>query len=80
MVVCGVCEGARIRLAPSRTKGGVKMEPKIEIIHLCQRCIDAIRSRGEKVFKGHESESENLEGTNICEFCDEEDITYDCII
>ena len=56
------------------------MEPKIEIIHLCQRCIDAIRSRGEKVFKGHESESENLEGTNICEFCDEEDITYDCII
>ena len=56
------------------------MNPETEIVHLCQRCIDAIRSRGEKLFKGHESESENLEGANICDLCDEGDITFDCIV
>lgn len=54
-------------------------ETKIETIHLCKNCISAIRSRGESVFVGSESESENLDGTCTCEFCDETDITYDCI-
>ena len=56
------------------------MNPKIEITHLCRRCIDALYSRGEMVFVGRETVSVNHDGTNICELCDEEDITYDCII
>lgn len=56
------------------------METKIETTRLCKNCISAIRTRGESVFVGSESESENLDGTNICKFCDETDITYDCIL
>lgn len=67
-------------MRPQGRKEVQRLKPKIETVRLCPRCIDAIRSRGEKVFKGHESESENLDGTNVCEFCEEEDITFDCII
>lgn len=56
------------------------MEIKIKTTRLCKNCISAIRSRGESVFVGSESESENLDGTCACEFCDETDITYDCIL
>ena len=55
------------------------METKIKTTRLCKNCIDAIRSRGESVFVGSESESEDLDGTCTCEFCEEADITYDCI-
>lgn len=42
-------------------------------IYLCEHCIEAIRSHGEKVYEG-----DVLPDMGICEWCDEEDILYDC--
>ena len=51
-------------------------------MQLCQRCIDAIKSRGEIVYVGpkfrdYEPEDED----NIrCEWCDEPNTLFDCIL
>ena len=45
-------------------------------ICLCKNCIEAIRSRGEKVWVGSEIETEDEE--LVCEWCEYEDILYDC--
>jgi hypothetical protein len=50
--------------------------------YLCQRCIDAIRSRGEKVFVGepHWNDEEYDEDCIECEWCGEiESVVYECL-
>ena len=50
---------------------------------LCERCIEAIRSRGEKVFVGEivfdTSDLEYGEQERKCEWCEEVDDLYECI-
>lgn len=45
---------------------------------LCPRCIDAIRSRGEKVFVGTEIDYDEYRETHgeeaTCDWCGEEDV------
>lgn len=59
-------------------------------ICLCRHCIDAIRSRGEKVFKLESLETcerfedydEDAQGALKCEWCEDElpkDCLYDCV-
>ena len=44
-------------------------------IRLCGYCIMALRSRGEMIYVGEESETETE-----CEWCNEDDdVTYECI-
>ena len=40
-----------------------------EMIYLCEHCIGAIRSRGEKVFVGEEYSDFELEEDSKCECC-----------
>ena len=54
------------------------MEPKT--VCLCKNCIDAILSRGEKVFVGNEIEPEEPEQTLKCIWCEENDMpVYECV-
>ena len=51
---------------------------------LCRNCIDAIKSRGEKIYVGDEIDVDCWEEDNNvkakCEWCDEEDTPlYECI-
>ena len=51
-----------------------------ERVCLCQYCIDAIKSRGERVFVGGSMYFE-LDDVGKCEWCEEEfeaDELYDC--
>lgn len=59
-------------------------------IRLCERCIAAIRSRGEKVFmleslehcEAYEDHDEEEQGLLTCEWCNEEytkDCLFDCV-
>ena len=51
-------------------------ETMFETIRLCEHCIAAIRSRGEKVFVGEELPDDV---PMICEWCEEEDVVlYEC--
>lgn len=52
-------------------------------ICLCSRCIDAIKSRGEKVYVGSTMEFELDDDVAKCDWCNEEydtDELYDCLI
>lgn len=51
-----------------------------EMIHLCPHCIDAIRSRGEKVFVGERIEDTDTDPYPICEWCEDytTGILYEC--
>ena len=62
----------------------------IDHIRLCEHCIAAIRSRGEKVYKLeslecselYQDHDENEQGFLICEWCEEEFPKaglYDCV-
>ena len=62
----------------------------IDHIRLCEHCIAAIRSRGEKVFKLesleyselYEDHDEETQGYLTCEWCEEElpkASLYDCV-
>lgn len=43
--------------------------------YLCEHCIEAIRSRGEKIFMGEAHYDEDIE----CAWCGEvEDVVYEC--
>lgn len=63
-------------------------QSKAEHIRLCSYCIEAIRSRGEKVYVGEKIEREMDIDTDghwlvddelTCEWCEEEnDELYDC--
>ena len=47
---------------------------------LCKYCIQAIRSRGERLFVGAEVEfDEDDPKTYTCQWCGEEDTIYECI-
>jgi len=60
-------------------KGESNMEIKFKTIYLCKNCIDAIKSRGEKVFVGDEA-FEEPDGSMKCEWCEEEGMTlYECL-
>lgn len=51
-----------------------------ETWRLCDRCICAIRSRGEKLFVGSEVMIDEEDPTTYtCEFCGEEDTIYECL-
>lgn len=59
-------------------KGSEIMEK--ETWRLCDRCICAIKSRGEKLFVGDEVPfDEEDDSTFICEWCEEEATLYECI-
>ena len=49
---------------------------------LCDRCIEAIKSRGEPVFVGRHIWQDDVDDGEItkCEWCEEEDIdVYECM-
>lgn len=48
---------------------------------LCKNCIDAIKSRGEKIFVGDVVNGFDYEDEPTkCEWCDEEDVElYECV-
>ena len=47
---------------------------------LCRYCIQAIKSRGEKLFVGDEVYRDDDDPkTYTCEFCGEEDTIFECI-
>ena len=53
------------------------------MIYLCRNCIEAIRSRGEKLFVGHEvdfTEYADEHGKEAsCEWCEDNEATlYEC--
>lgn len=55
------------------------MSYDFEMIYLCEHCIGAIRSRGEKVFVGEEYSDFELEEDSKCEWCEENKTTlYEC--
>lgn len=55
------------------------MSENLEIILLCEHCIDAIRSRGEKVFVAGEYWDFDEEDEIACEWCEETEKTlYEC--
>ena len=71
-------------------KYSMKQLPPEDHICLCDRCIAAIRSRGEKVFKletleeceRFEDYDEEEQGALKCEWCQDEfskDTLYDCV-
>lgn len=47
---------------------------------LCRYCIDAIKSRGEIVYVGSEYTDYEPDEEVKCEWCEEEDTVYDCIL
>lgn len=47
---------------------------------LCRYCIDAIKSRGETVYVGSEYTDHEPDEEVKCEWCEEEDMVYDCIL
>ena len=47
---------------------------------LCQHCIDAIKSRGEIVYVGSEFSDYEPDEEVKCEWCDEPDIVYECMM
>ena len=55
------------------------MVPDFEMIYLCEHCIGAIRSRGEKVFVGEMLSDFELDEGSKCEWCEEEKTElYEC--
>ena len=55
------------------------MRRTYDTIRLCECCIAAIRSRGEKVFVGEEIDQEDEDNLLTCEWCeDENDELYEC--
>ena len=48
-------------------------------ILLCDHCIEAIRSRGEKLFVGGEFTDHEIDEEAKCEWCEEEDTVYEVI-
>ena len=47
---------------------------------LCEQCINAIKSRGEIVYVGSEYTDFEPDEEVKCEWCDEVDTVYDCIL
>ena len=58
----------------------MKMKSKSRTILLCEHCIAAIRSRGERVYDGgFFMDADEAEESGItCEWCDEVDDLYEC--
>lgn len=54
---------------------------KDRIMVLCDHCIAAIQSRGERLFVSNECESYETDEEKCCEWCEEpSDVLYDVII
>ena len=51
-----------------------------DVMILCKRCIDAIKSRGDIIYVGREYTDYEPDEEPKCEWCEEPDTVYDCIL
>ena len=58
----------------------MKKQNEVISMLLCKQCIEAFKSRGVIVFVGNEYTDYEPDEVVKCEWCEEEDTVYDCIL
>lgn len=71
---------AKIKISENSKMVSIPMKEERQPWLLCQHCIDAIKSRGERliVLGEYMDYDESVESGTVCEWCGDNATLYDC--